>query len=168
MTETAKLIDPMTEEMIDRKELAEALPEQACEQGVSLLGPGGLLTGLTNKCWRRRLASTSAKCGTAGRERKRSQQDPARNLVHRGRPPVEINVHGDRDGNFEPQIVKKRQRRLDGTDEVLLPDARPERSRRTSMMSPAPPSQETPSAGSPRKSWRRWPNGPTGPLETSS
>lgn len=43
MTETAEMIDPMTGEIIDQKELAEALLEQAREQGVSLLGPGGLL-----------------------------------------------------------------------------------------------------------------------------
>jgi putative transposase len=47
MTETVEMIDPMTGETIDQKELAEALLEQAREQGVSLLGPGGLLAGLT-------------------------------------------------------------------------------------------------------------------------
>lgn len=75
MTETAKLIDPMTE-IIDRKELAEVLPEQAREQGVGLLGPGGLLTGLMKKvlqCLRRRVAKTSAKCGTVHRGRPRSR-----------------------------------------------------------------------------------------------
>ncbi len=41
------MIDPMTGEIIDQKELAEALLEQAREQGVSLPGPGGLLPGLT-------------------------------------------------------------------------------------------------------------------------
>ena len=34
--------------------------------------------------------------------------------------PVEIDVPRDREGSFEPQIVKKRQRRLDGIDEVVL------------------------------------------------
>ncbi|MFT4585124.1 MAG: putative transposase [Gammaproteobacteria bacterium] len=32
----------------------------------------------------------------------------------------EIEVPRERDGNFEPQIVKKRQRRLEGCDEKLL------------------------------------------------
>jgi putative transposase len=44
---TGAMIDPGTGEAIDQKELAEALLEQAREQGVSLLGPGGLLAGLT-------------------------------------------------------------------------------------------------------------------------
>ncbi|MET8563847.1 transposase [Streptomyces flaveolus] len=34
--------------------------------------------------------------------------------------PVEITVPPDRDGSFEPQIVKKRQRRLTGVDEMVL------------------------------------------------
>lgn len=43
MTETAEMFDPMTGEIIDQKELAETLLEQAGEQGVSLLGRVG--------CW---------------------------------------------------------------------------------------------------------------------
>ncbi|GAA3598024.1 hypothetical protein GCM10022295_92980 [Streptomyces osmaniensis] len=34
--------------------------------------------------------------------------------------PVEIVVPRDRDGSFEPKIVKKRQRRLTGVDEMVL------------------------------------------------
>lgn len=34
--------------------------------------------------------------------------------------PVEIEVPRDREGRFEPQIVKKRQRRLTGVDEMAL------------------------------------------------
>jgi putative transposase len=34
--------------------------------------------------------------------------------------PVKIEVLRDREGTFEPVIVKKRQRRLDGIDEVVL------------------------------------------------
>ena len=33
---------------------------------------------------------------------------------------VELDVPRDRDGTFEPQIVKKRQRRLTGVDEIVL------------------------------------------------
>jgi len=33
---------------------------------------------------------------------------------------VQIEVPRDRDGSFEPQIVRKRQRRLDGIDEIVL------------------------------------------------
>ena len=34
--------------------------------------------------------------------------------------PVEVDVPRDREGSFEPQIVKKRQRRLDGVDQMVL------------------------------------------------
>lgn len=33
---------------------------------------------------------------------------------------MEIDVPRDRDGSFQPMIVKKRQRRLDGIDEIVL------------------------------------------------
>jgi hypothetical protein len=41
------MIDPVTGEIIDQKELAEQLLAQAKKQGVSLVGPGGLLNQLT-------------------------------------------------------------------------------------------------------------------------
>lgn len=34
--------------------------------------------------------------------------------------PVEIEVSRDRDGSFEPVIVPKRKRRLDGVDQIVL------------------------------------------------
>src|SRR4029078_3984055 len=34
--------------------------------------------------------------------------------------PVQIEVPRDRDGTFEPGIVRKRQRRLDGVDQIIL------------------------------------------------
>lgn len=34
--------------------------------------------------------------------------------------PVELDVPRDRDGTFEPQIVKKRQRRLDGVGQIVF------------------------------------------------
>ena len=43
MTET---IAPMPEQ-IDQQQLAQQLVEQASAEGVELVGPGGLLTGLT-------------------------------------------------------------------------------------------------------------------------
>jgi putative transposase len=34
--------------------------------------------------------------------------------------PVQVEVPRDREGTFEPKIVKKRQRRLDGVDQIVL------------------------------------------------
>lgn len=42
-----EMIDPVTGEIIDQKELAERLLAQAKAQGVSLTGPGGLFSQLT-------------------------------------------------------------------------------------------------------------------------
>ncbi len=42
-----EMIDPVTGEIIDQKELAQRLLAQAKEQGVSLNGPGGLLSQRT-------------------------------------------------------------------------------------------------------------------------
>ena len=44
---TEAMIDPVTGQIIDQKELAEQLLAQAKKQGVSLVGPGGLLNQLT-------------------------------------------------------------------------------------------------------------------------
>jgi hypothetical protein len=41
------MVDAMTSETIDEKKLAQQLLEQSPEQGVGLIGPGGLLSGLT-------------------------------------------------------------------------------------------------------------------------
>jgi transposase-like protein len=114
----------MTGETIDQKELAEALLEQAREQGVSLLGPGGLLAGLTKNVLETALEAEITE--HLGHER----HGPAENgnvrngirskTVFTEVGPVEVDVPRDREGSFEPQIVKKRQRRLDGIDEVVL------------------------------------------------
>ena len=48
-TEMTEMIDPVTGEIIDQKQLAEQLLAQAKAQGMSLVGPGGLLSGLTKQ-----------------------------------------------------------------------------------------------------------------------
>lgn len=47
MSQTIEMIDPVTGEIIDQQQIAEQLLAQAKEQGVSLVGPEGLLGGLT-------------------------------------------------------------------------------------------------------------------------
>jgi hypothetical protein len=46
-TDVAEMIEPMSIDSIDQKELAEQLLEQAKEQNIELVGPGGLLGQLT-------------------------------------------------------------------------------------------------------------------------
>lgn len=45
--ESAVMIDPVTGEIIDQQKIAEQLLAQAKAEGISLVGPDGLLGGLT-------------------------------------------------------------------------------------------------------------------------
>lgn len=124
MSQMTEMIDPVTGEIIDEQQIAEQLLAQANEQGVSLVGPGGLLAGLTKTVLETALEAEMTE--HLGYE-KHAVTDSvnARNgtrsktvLTEVGA--VEIEVPRDREGSFEPKIVKKRQRRLDGIDEIVL------------------------------------------------
>lgn len=118
------MIDPVTGEIIDQRELAEQLLAQAREQGVSLVGPGGLLAGLTKQVIETALDAEMTE--HLGYEKHQvTDSENARNgtrtkTVVTEIGPVEIEVPRDRDASFEPKIVRKRQRRLDGIDEIVL------------------------------------------------
>ena len=121
---TGVMIDPVTGEIIDQKELAERLLKQAKEQGVSLVGPGGLLNQLTRNVLETALEAEMTE--HLGHEH--GQRPIAANMRNGTRSktvlteigPVEIEVPRDRDGSFEPVIVPKRKRRLDGIDQIVL------------------------------------------------
>jgi len=122
VTET---IEPMAA-AIDQQRLAKELVEQARTEGVQLIGEGGLLTGLTKSVLETALdAEMSEHVGydkhdAAGRNGGNSRNGYRTKLVLTEIGPVEIEVPRDRDGSFEPAIVRKRQRRLDGIDEIVL------------------------------------------------
>ena len=109
------------------QKLAEELVARAREQGVSLTGPDGLLKQLTKTVLETALNQEMTehlghdKHGPAGNEagNVRNGTRPKTVLTEAsGQVPVE--VPRDRHGTFEPQIVKKRQRRLSGVDEIVL------------------------------------------------
>jgi putative transposase len=109
------------------QKLAEELVARAREQGVSLTGPDGLLKQLTKTVLETALNQEMTehlghdKHGPAGNEagNVRNGTRPKTVLTEAsGQVPVE--VPRDRHGTFEPQIVKKRQRRLTGVDEIVL------------------------------------------------
>jgi putative transposase len=106
--------------------LAQELVARARAEGVDLMGPGGLLTSLTKRVLETALeAELSEHLGyeahdPAGRNGGNSRNGHRIKTVLTGVGPVEIEVPRDRDGSFEPVIVKKRQRRLDGIDQVVL------------------------------------------------
>jgi putative transposase len=105
---------------------AEELVRRAREQGLSLTGPDGLLKQLTKTVLETALNQELTE--HLGHE-KHGQPAESGNIRNGTRPKtvltestgqVRLEVPRDRDGSFEPQIVKKRQRRLTGVDEIVL------------------------------------------------
>lgn len=122
MTET---IEPMPAQ-IDQQQLAQELVDKARAEGVDLVGPGGLLSGLTKSVLETALEAEMSehlgydKHDPVGRNRANSRNGTRSKTVLTEIGPVEIDVPRDRDGSFEPAIVRKRQRRLDGIDQIVL------------------------------------------------
>ena len=123
MTDT---IEPMPRARIDHQQFAQQLVEAAKADGVELVGPDGLLTGLTKTVLETALeAEMSEHLGydrhdRAGRDCGNSRNGTRTKTVLTEIGPVEIEVPRDRDASFDPVIVRKRQRRLDGIDEIVL------------------------------------------------
>ena len=109
------------------QKLAEELVARAQEQGVSLTGPDGLLKQLTKTVLETALNQEMTdhlghdKHGLAGNEtgNVRNGARP-KTVLTQASGQVGIEVPRDRHGTFEPQIVRKRQRRLTGVDEIVL------------------------------------------------
>jgi putative transposase len=122
VTET---IEPMAAQ-IDQQRLAEDLVAQAREEGVQLVGEGGLLTGLTKAVVETALEEEISghlgydKHDPAGRNGGNSRNGVRSKTVLTEIGSVQVEVPRDRDGSFEPHIVRKRQRRLDGIDQIVL------------------------------------------------
>jgi transposase-like protein len=121
----AETIEPVAAP-IDQQQLAQSLVEAARADGVELIGPGGLLSGLTKTVLETALeAELSEHLGydkhdPAGRNRGNSRNGTRTKTVLTEIGPVQIEVPRDRDGSFEPAIVPKRARRLDGIDQIVL------------------------------------------------
>jgi transposase-like protein len=111
---------------VDHKQLAEQLLAQAKEQGVELVGPNGLLNQLTKNVLETALDAEMTehlgydKHDSAGRGSGNSRNGTRSKTVFTEIGQVELDVPRDTNSTFEPQIVKKRQRRLTGIDEIVL------------------------------------------------
>jgi transposase-like protein len=122
MTET---LEPVANE-VDQQQLAEQLLAQAKEQGVELVGPNGLLNQLTKQVLETALDVEMTehlgydKHDPAGRGSGNSRNGTRAKTVITEIGPVEIEVPRDTASSFDPQIVRKRQRRLSGVDEIVL------------------------------------------------
>jgi transposase-like protein len=108
------------------EDLIGQLVAQAREKGLDLVGEGGLLQQLTKRVLESALEGeitdhlgydkheVAAKTGVNSRNGHRPK------TVTTEIGPVEIEVPRDREGTFEPQIVRKRQRRLNGVEEMVF------------------------------------------------
>jgi putative transposase len=91
-----------------------------------IAGPGGLLSQLTKRLVERAMEVEltdhlgyephQEPAGGAGNTRNGVMSKTL--ITEQG--PVEINTPRDRDGSFEPQIVRKRQRRFEGFDDKII------------------------------------------------
>ncbi|MFI0454619.1 IS256 family transposase [Actinomadura sp. 6N118] len=107
-------------------QLAAELIERAKTEGVSLVGPDGLLAGITRTVLQAALEAEMTEhlgydkgerpAGPTGNHRNGTSGKTVSTEVGR----VEIQVPRDRAGEFEPQIVPKHARRVTGFDEAII------------------------------------------------
>jgi putative transposase len=114
------------EPAFDEQGVAEQLVAQAREKGIKLVGPDGLLSQLTKRVLETALEAEMSdhlgydKHDPMGRNRGNSRNGVRSKTVLTEIGPVEIEVPRDVDATFSPTIVKKRQRRLTGVDQIVL------------------------------------------------
>src|SRR3954464_9166333 len=108
------------------EQLIAMLVDRARSEGLQLSGEGGLLQQLTKRVLESALDGEITehvgydKHDPAGKNSGNSRNGTRAKTVLTGVGPVEVSVPRDRDGSFEPQIVRKRQRRLNGVEEMVL------------------------------------------------
>jgi transposase-like protein len=113
-------LDALDEQLLDQ------LVGQARQRGVKLAGEGGLLQQLTKRLLESALEGEITdhlgyeRHDGAGDNTGNSRNGKRSKTVLTDIGPVQVEVPRDRAGSFEPQIVKKRQRRLSGVDEMVL------------------------------------------------
>ncbi|MFC5098926.1 IS256 family transposase [Amycolatopsis plumensis] len=131
---TSDLVSPRKSESKPTRELspeqaaAAAMVAEAKARGLALTGPDGLLKLFTKNVLETALNEEMTE--HLGHEKNQADPDRESTNVRNGTRPktvisdaageVGINVPRDRESTFEPQIVKKRQRRLTEVDEIVL------------------------------------------------
>ena len=181
MTDTLVGVSPLrkaakktlTPEEVERAAVRE-LVKAARARGEELTGPDGLLKAITKQVIEAALEEEMTehvgydKHAAEGRNGANSRNGTrAKTVLTDNAGPVDIEVPRDRDGSFEPVIVKKRQRRLTDVDAIVLSlYARGlttgEISAHFAEIYGASVSARTPSAGSPTRSSRTCRPGPRG------
>lgn len=110
------------------QQLVGQLVDRARSQGLRLTGEDGLLAQLTKTIIESAAEGEGemddhlgyGKHDPAGRDGGNSRNGARTKSVLTDIGPVEVAIPRDRDGTFEPQIVRKRQRRLSGLDSLVI------------------------------------------------
>src|SRR5215831_5225921 len=116
---------PVSRPLVD-DQLADELLGKAQAEGVELLGPDGLLSQVTKAVLERALAEEMTghlgydKHDPAGRGSGSNRNGTTGKTVLTGIGAVDLAVPRDRNGTFEPKIVRKGQTRLDGFNERII------------------------------------------------
>ena len=108
------------------EDLAEQLVERARTEGLELTGPNGLLTALTRRVLETALETELTEhlgyeSGDAlGRGSGNNRNGRTPKKMHTDVGQVQIGVPRDRNGTFEPQLIPKHARRLDGFNQAIV------------------------------------------------
>ena len=108
------------------QQLVGQLVDRDRSEGLRLTGEGGLLAELTKMIIESAAKGEMddhlgyGKHDPAGRDGGNSRNGARTKTVLTDVGPVEVAIPRDRDGSFEPQIVRKRQRRLSGIEPLVI------------------------------------------------
>jgi putative transposase len=108
------------------EQLATQLVDQARSQGINLVGPDGLLQRVTKLVLENALEGELVdhlgyeSGDPAGRNGSNSRNGHRDKTVLTEVGPVQLAVPRDRDSSFEPKLVRKRQRRLTGVEDLVV------------------------------------------------
>ncbi|GAA2495749.1 hypothetical protein GCM10010406_34990 [Streptomyces thermolineatus] len=123
--ETGEAIGPQSVKTVDDR-LIDELVSWARAGGLRLTGEGGLLQQLTKRLLESALeGGVTGRLGCdkhdpAGKNGGNSRNGKRARTVLTNVGPVEMSVSRDRDGSFEPKIVRKRRKCLSGVDEMVI------------------------------------------------
>ena len=119
-------IKPKEESKMTRKEeLIDALLKE-CNSPEDILGEGGLLRQLTKSLVERALEGEMTdhlgypKHSPIGKTTSNSRNGKTSKTIKGKNGEMTITVPRDRDGQFEPQLIPKHQRRFDGFDDKII------------------------------------------------
>ena len=124
-TQTAQTSAEAKLDAVD-EQLAVQLVQQARSEGISLVGPDGLLQRVTKLVVENALEGELADHlgyehgDPAGRNGGNSRNGTRAKTVLTEVGPVELAVPRDRDSSFTPKLVRKRQRRLTGVEDLVV------------------------------------------------